>query len=82
MQALPAQVPLPVRRPGRIQQGLSPQGNDTAVGALQKVQAPQQGGFAAAGGADDGQRFTLWQLEAHIPQHPGAAEGFLQVLDA
>ena len=82
MQALFPQLPLPHRRAGPVQQGLVPQGDHPGVRPLQEVQAPQQGGFSAAGGADDGQRLPFRQVEAHIPQHPGAAEGFFQVRNA
>ena len=44
------------------------------VGGLQKVQAPQQGGLAAAGGADDGQSLALLQVKADVLQHPGRAK--------
>ena len=50
------------------------------VGLFQKVQAPQQGGLSAAGGADDGQRLALLQIEADILQNPGGTEMLFNVM--
>ena len=51
-----------------------------AVGLFQKVEAAQQGGLAAARGADDGQGLALFQGEADVLQHPGGAEMFFDVM--
>ena len=54
-------------------------GNGAVVGGLQKVEAAQQGGLAAARGANDGQGLALLQGEADILQHPGGAEMLFNV---
>ena len=51
------------------------------VGGLQKVQAPEQGGLAGAGGADDGQGLALLQFKADVLQDLGIAKVLFNVLD-
>ncbi|CAN4014488.1 ABC transporter permease, partial [Dysosmobacter welbionis] len=52
----------------------------TLLRLLQEIQAPQQGGFAGAGGADDGQGLALLQIKADVLQHPGGAEMLFNVM--
>ena len=50
-------------------------------GGLQQVDAPQQGGLAGAGGADDAGDVSPGYREVDVPQHFVAAERFGQVVD-
>ena len=53
-----------------------------AVAGLRPVQDAEQGGFAGAGGADDGEKFPVLQCKADVPQHlPGALELLADVAD-
>ena len=63
-----------------VKERLAPDGDDALVRGLQEVQAAEQGGLAAAGGADDGEGLALLQGKADVPQHLGAAEVLLNVL--
>ena len=58
----------------RVEEGLPLHGDAAAVGSLQKIQAPEQGGLAAAGGADDGQGLPLLQGKGDVLQHLGGAK--------
>ena len=49
-----------------------------AVGLLQKVQTPEEGALAAAGGADDGDGLPLMDLQVHALEHLKAAEALGQ----
>ena len=64
----------------RVKQLFAPDGDDALVRRLQKIQAAQQRGLAAAGGADDAQRLPLLQREADVLQHRGVAEVLFDVL--
>ena len=48
---------------------------------LQQVQAPQEGGFAGAGGADDDHLFTGVDVLVDVVQHQVVAEGFGESLN-
>ena len=63
-----------------VEQLFAPDRDHAPVRRLQKVQAPQQRGLAAAGGADDAQGLTLLQRKADVLQHRGVAEVLLDVL--
>ena len=63
-----------------VEQGLAPHGNAPLVRGLQKVQAAQQGGLAAARGADDGQNLSLRQGEIDVLKHLGGAKALLNML--
>ena len=63
-----------------VEQGLAPHGNAPLVRGLQKVQAAQQGGLAAARGADDGQNLSLRQGEIDVLEHLGGAKTLLNML--
>ena len=64
---------------GSVKEELVPHGNAPAVGALQEVEAPEQGGLAAARGADDGQGLALVQGEADVPEDLHPAEALFNV---
>ena len=49
-----------------VKQHLVLYGDGAGVRRFQKIQTPQQRGFAAAGGADDGQGLPLLQREADV----------------
>ena len=49
-----------------------------AVRRFQEVQAAEQRGLSAAGGADDGQGFALFQGETDVFEHLGAAEALAE----
>ncbi len=51
-----------------------------AVRGLQKVQAPQKGGFAGAGGTDDSQGLALLQREADVLQHTGGPKVLFDIM--
>ena len=64
-----------------VDQRLSVHGDGAAAGGLQKVQAPQQGGLAATGGADDHQHIALFQRKVNAFEHLGIAKALLQILN-
>ena len=64
----------------RVKQLFASDGDDALVRRLQEIQAPQQRGLAAAGGADDAQRLSLLQREADVLQHRGVAKVLFDVL--
>ena len=51
----------------------------TAGGGLQEVHAPHGGGLARAGGADDNQLLTLFDLQIHVLQNVKVAKIFLNM---
>ena len=65
---------------GGVKDDVAPHRDGALIRGLQEVQAPQQGGLAAARGADDGQGLALLQVKADILQHPGGAKVFFQVI--
>ena len=64
----------------RVKQRFAADGNHALVRRLQKVQAPQQRGLAAAGGADNAQGLPLLQREADVRQYGSVAEVLFDVL--
>ena len=57
--------------------------DDAAAGGLfQQIQTPQEGGFAAAGGADDGHHLTGLDLDIYALENLVLAEGLSQALYA
>ena len=57
--------------------------DDAAAGGLfQQVQAPQEGGLAAAGGANDGHHLTGLDLNIYALEDLVLAEGLSQALNA
>ena len=56
-------------------------GNGAAVWFFQEIQAPQQGGLAAAGGTDDGQGLSFFQGKADIIQNASSAEMLFDVIN-
>ena len=64
-----------------VKEGLAPDGNGTAVGLFQEIQAPQQRGLAAAGGADDRDGLPLLQGKADVIEHLGGTEVLFNVFD-
>ena len=65
---------------GGVEERLPPDDDAAGVGGLQEVQAAQEGGLAAAGGADDGQDLALVQREVDVFQDLGGPEVFFNVL--
>ena len=65
---------------GGVEEWLPVHQDSALIRPLQKVEAAQQGGLAAARRADDGQGLALLQLEADILQHPGGPEVLFDVL--
>ena len=57
--------------------------NDDAAagGLLQQVKAAEEGAFARAGRADDGDDFTAFDVQINIAQYFKIAEFFLEVFD-
>ena len=53
----------------------------TAGGGLQQVDAPQQGGLAGAGGADDAGDVAFFHREIDVPQDLMVAEGLGKMPD-
>ena len=51
-----------------------------AAALLQSVHAPQEGGFSAAGGADDDHHFPLHDLRGNVFQHLQVLKALFQVL--
>ncbi len=49
------------------------------AGLLQQVKAAQKGGFAGAGGPDDGHHLALVEGFAHLMQHHQVAKAFAQI---
>lgn len=57
--------------------------DDAAAGGLfQQVQTPQEGGLAAAGGANDGHHLTGLDLNIYALEDLVLAEGLSQALNA
>ena len=56
-------------------------GNGSTIRCFQKVQTPQQRGFAAAGGPDDGEGLPLFQGKADVIEYFGGAEMLFDVVD-
>ena len=80
MQPLFPHLALPLgRRVVGIEEGLPIHQDAPPVGSLQKIQAPQQGGLAAARGSNNGKSLSLLQGEADILQHPGRPEVLFHV---
>ena len=48
---------------GGVKNQIARHRDGTLLRLLQEIQAPQQGGFAGAGGADDGQGLALLQIK-------------------
>ena len=65
---------------GGVKNQIARHRDGTLLRLLQEIQAPQQGGFAGAGGADDGQGLALLQIKADVLQHPGGAEMLFNVM--
>ena len=61
--------------PGHL---LSLKANGAAVRLLQQIQAPKEGGLAAAGGADDGNDLALVNVQIKALEHLQLAKVFLQ----
>ena len=57
-----------------VKQHLVLYGDGAGVRRFQKVQTPQQRGFAAAGGADDGKGLSLLQREADVIEDLGVVK--------
>ena len=81
VEPLAADLPLPLGiGVGGVKKHVAPNGDAAPAGGLQKVQTAQQGGLARPGGADDGQRLPLLQIEGDILEHPGVPKVLLNVL--
>ena len=65
---------------GGVKKRLAVDDDLSLVGGLQKVQAPQQGGLAGAGGADDGQGLAPLQVKADVPEHGDLSKLLLDAL--
>ena len=64
-----------------VEKGLAVHPDGAALGGFQEIQAAQQGGLAAAGGADDGKHLALFHGKGDVLQDGGAAEAFLNVVN-
>jgi hypothetical protein len=53
----------------------------TGCGSFQKVQTAQQGGLAAAGGADDGQSLAPFKGKADVLEHLKLIKAFAQIFN-
>jgi hypothetical protein len=82
VKALAADLPLQLGGGvGGVEEGLALHAYGAAVGPLQKVEAAEQGGLAAAGGADDGQGLALFQGEADVLQDGGLLKTLAEIPD-
>ena len=64
-----------------VKKNIPPNGNCTRIRTLQKIQAPQQSSFAAAGGSDQRQRFALRHGKADISEYFCTPEMFFNMPD-
>ena len=80
MQPLPAHVRLAAGGGvGGVEEQLAVYGDAAAVRRLEEVEAAQQRGLAAAGGADYAQRLALLEREADVVEHLGLVEVLFEV---
>ena len=61
-------------------EGFSVHEDFSLVGGFQEIQTPQQGGFTAAGGTDDGQNLPFFQRKTDTFQNVGVAETFFNIV--
>ena len=66
---------------GCVQKKLAAHRNAALVGGLEEVETAEQGGLAAARGADDGQHVPLVQGQVDALQHLDTAEALADALD-
>ena len=82
VQPLAAHVRLAARGGvGGVEEQLAVYGDAAAVRRLEEVEAAQQRGLAAAGGADYAQRLALLEGEADVVEHLRLVEVLLKVFD-
>jgi hypothetical protein len=82
MQAVPADIAfLEHRRVRSVKQRLAIYDDLSAVRPFKKIQAAQQRGLAAAGGADEGHHLALLQTEADVFQYLGIAKPLGDFID-
>ena len=61
---------------GSVQDGCAVKADVAAVGVVKAGYHPQQGGFAAAAGAQKGKKFAVADLQVYLVDHPQLAELF------